>query len=610
MRLAYFSPLNPCRSGISDYSEALLPHLGRLAEIELFVEDYKLENLDIRKLFPVRHWLEFEAAHAARPYDAILYHMGNNAHHVYIRDMALRFPGVMMLHEFNLHYLTADSTVLRNDWDAYLRELEREGGAEALAHAVRARGGDGTILEFERYAMNRSVIAASQGVIVHSHFVEGLIRNDGHTMPVQVIPHGVSATAVDANPARYRLHLNGEPLFGVFGFLKHYKRITSVIQAFSRLARHRPQAHLILVGEEHPHYPLRPLIRDLGQEERISILGHVPLGEFLEYMAACDVCLNLRYPTAGETSGSLLREMALGRPVITSDIGAFSELPDDTCIKIPAGREALLDEPEWLFEYMNALLNHPALARALGQNAANYTARECSWEKVAAQYVDFLTRMGPPPATTQKAVAPGPPSAAQTAPAAPPRAPRETMKECILAFSKHHKEGHQYAQTHMRRFLKTLELMPRGGQGKSILEMGCYMQMTPVLKLFLGYEDVRGCYYGPAGESKFQTVAAPDGREFSCHVDLFDAEKDLYPYPDARFDTVLCCELLEHLYFDPMFMMSEINRIIKPGGHLMLTTPNITNLNALHALLRQFHPGFFHNYVRPNADGSFDSTLR
>src|ERR1017187_1962272 len=114
MRLAYFSPLNPRRSGISDYSEALLPYLGRLAEIELFVEDYKLENLEIRKLFPARHWVEFETAHAARPYDAVLYQMGNNAHHVYIRDLALRIPGVMVLHEFNLHYLEADATVLRN----------------------------------------------------------------------------------------------------------------------------------------------------------------------------------------------------------------------------------------------------------------------------------------------------------------------------------------------------------------------------------------------------------------------------------------------------------------------------------------------------------------
>jgi glycosyltransferase involved in cell wall biosynthesis/SAM-dependent methyltransferase len=592
MKLAYFSPLNPRRSGISDYSEALLPHLARLADVEVFVEDYRPENHEIEKLFPVRPWQEFEADHAEGRFDAVLYHMGNNPYHVYVRDLALRIPGVIVLHEFNMHYLAADATVLRNDWDTYMRELERDGGEEALAHARRAQRGEIT-LEFDRFPMNRSIIEASRGLIVHSHFVEQQVRKEGHTLPIAVIAHGVAAPSVDPAAARQRLELDGQPLFGAFGFLKHYKRIGSIIQAFARLARYRPEARLILVGEEHPHYPLRPLIRDLGQEERIRILGHVPLNEFVEYMAACDVCLNLRYPTAGESSGSLLREMALARPVIVSDIGAFSELPSDTCIKIPAGPEASLGEPEWLFEYMNTLVNRPDLARALGQNASAFVARECAWDKCAERYVEFLSSFTKPAApaihsTPQNKLHP------------------ESVAECVLSFSKQSPEGENYARTHMRRFVHTLGLTPPGGAGKSVLEMGCYMQMTPVLKLFLHYEEVRGCYFGPAGNSNYKTVHSTDGREFSCHVDLFDAEKDRYPYEDGTFDTVLCCELLEHLFNDPMHMMGELNRILKPGGHLVLTTPNITNLRALHAVLLAWHPGFFHTYVKPNPDGSFD----
>ena len=592
MKLAYFSPLNPRRSGISDYSEALLPHLGKHAEIDIFVEDYRPENQEIAHLFPVRPWQEFERRH----YDAVLYQMGNNPYHVYIRDLALRIPGVMVLHEFNLHYLAADATVLRNDWDNYLAELERDGGSDALAHARRAQTGEVT-LEFERYAMNRTLLEAAQGVIVHSHYVEGLVRADGHALPVEVIPHGVGPATADRAAGRRRLQIEREPLFGAFGFLKHYKRIQSVIQAFTRLARDRPEARLILVGEEHPHYPLRPLIRDLGQEERIRILGHVPLNEFTECMAACDVCLSLRYPTAGETSGSLLREMALARPVIVSDIGAFSEMPSDTCIKIPAGLDAA--EPEWLFEYMTTLLNRPDLARALGRSAAAYVQRECSWERVAERYAGFLRRFAG--SAPKRRVPEGAVSQAE------PQSPTEAIGDCILAFSKHSPEGENYARTHLRRLVHTLEMTPRGGPGKSVLEMGCYMQMTPALRLFLDYQEVRGCYFGPAGHSDWKTVQAPDGRQFSCYVDLFDAEKDAYPYPTETFDTVLCCELLEHLYFDPMHLMSEINRILKPGGHLLLTTPNITSVRALHALLHGHHPGFYTAYVKPAADGTAEA---
>jgi glycosyltransferase involved in cell wall biosynthesis/SAM-dependent methyltransferase len=592
MKLAYFSPLNPRRSGISDYSEALLPYLGKRADIDIFVEDYRPENQEIAQLFPVRQWQEFECSQ----YDAVLYQMGNNPYHVYIRDLALRVPGVMVLHEFNLHYLAADSTVLRNDWDTYLRELESEGGSDAVAHANRARTGEVT-LEFDRFAMNRSLIEASQGLIVHSHYVERLVQEAGHNARIAVIPHGVARPTADRDAARRRLELNGQPLFGAFGFLKHYKRIKSIIQAFARLTRYRPEARLILVGEEHPHYPLRPLIRDLGQEERIRILGHVPLDEFVEYMAACDVCLNLRYPTAGETSGSLLREMALARPVIVSDIGAFSELPEDTCIKVPAGPESSVSEPEWLFEYMNALVNRPDLAQSMGANAASYVARECSWETVAERYMEFLRSfMQLRPDTV----------AAVKGEAAPGHASNsDRIAQCILDASKAAPHSENYARTHLRRFVKTLELTPRGGPGKSILEMGCYMQMTPALRLFLDYEDVRGCYFGPIGRSDWKTVQLPGG-EFGCFVDLFDAEKDIYPYPDASFDTVLCCELLEHLFNDPMHMMSELNRILKPGGHLVLTTPNITSYYSLHAVLLAWHPGFFHTYVKPNPDGSFD----
>jgi len=56
-----------------------------------------------------------------------------------------------------------------------------------------------------------------------------------------------------------------------------------------------------------------------------------------------------------------------------------------------------------------------------------------------------------------------------------------------------------------------------------------------------------------------------DGEAFECTIELFDAERDPFPYPSEYFATVLCCELIEHLTVDPMHMMSEINRILRPG---------------------------------------------
>jgi SAM-dependent methyltransferase len=94
-----------------------------------------------------------------------------------------------------------------------------------------------------------------------------------------------------------------------------------------------------------------------------------------------------------------------------------------------------------------------------------------------------------------------------------------------------------------------------------------------------------------------------NGETFECDVDHFDAERDVYPYADASYDTVLCCELIEHLVADPMHRMAEVNRILKPGGHFVLTTPNLGSLRAISGILQGYHPSFFSSYVRPRKEG-------
>jgi len=163
-------------------------------------------------------------------------------------------------------------------------------------------------------------------------------------------------------------------------------------------------------------------------------------------------------------------------------------------------------------------------------------------------------------------------------------------------------EGREYFEAHRTRLEKTLEFIPPGGPCDRVLEMGAYLQITPALRTQLGYGEVRGCYYGPQGRVDHRIVTSDRGESFDCYIDQFDAETDPFPYPDAHYTTVLCCELIEHLAGDPMHMMAEINRILKPGGHLVLTTPNVVSLRAISAVLQGYHPGFFTAYVRPPDD--------
>ena len=121
----------------------------------------------------------------------------------------------------------------------------------------------------------------------------------------------------------------------------------------------------------------------------------------------------------------------------------------------------------------------------------------------------------------------------------------------------------------------------------------------PALRTKLGYGEVRGCYYGKLGRTDHREVTSAEARRSSARSTTSTPRRIPFLMRTNYFSTVLCCELLEHLFEDPMHLMSEINRILKPGGHLVLTTPNMASMRAIAAILQGYHPGFFHAYIRP-----------
>jgi glycosyltransferase involved in cell wall biosynthesis/SAM-dependent methyltransferase len=580
MRVALFTPLPPARSGIADYSEALAAPLGRRVELEVFSR-------------------AGEAFDPAR-FDIVLYQIGNNGWHDFVYETALRHPGVAVLHESNLHHLITELTIKRGDWDGYVRECEYAGGEAARAFAERVRkleiGPD-----YEGLPMTRRLLESSRGVVVHSRFMEQEVRAAGFAGPVAVIPHGAWIPEGDRNQYRHRLGLDEiTPLIGIFGFLKPYKRIAESLRAFRRLLRVVPNARMILVGEPHPELPLEGMIRTMGLSASVRILGFTPIDEFVGYLAACDIVLNLRYPTVGESSGTLLRALGLGKPVLVTDIGSFQEFPEDACLRVPPDAA----EEDLIFEYLNLLASRPDVRREIGDRARRYVEQECSWEHVASLYAGFLdavvqgTEWSPKPREI-----PTPDRDRERADGPPVQVPDAPYLESWAI----NDDSRQYLATHQTRLVKTLEMTPPGGPCDRVLEMGAYLQITPALKTRLGYGEVRGCYYGPPGRVDHKAIESEEGERFECAIDHFDAEKDGFPYPDEYFSTVLCGELIEHLFEDPMHMMAEVNRILKPGGHLVLTTPNVSAMRGISAILQGYHPGFFHAYIKPAPSGEVDA---
>jgi glycosyltransferase involved in cell wall biosynthesis len=362
MKVAYFSPMPPGRSGIADYSALLVPALAeRVGELVVARPGRRAPKADV-----------------------CLYHVGNDPDsHAWIVDELVRRPGVVVLHEFVLHHLIAGMTIGRGNGRGYLDAMERELG---VAGRLLGLGVLDNLLPLlwetqpDRFPLAGTVLdLAGPGLIVHSRFVEQKVRDAGYAGQLWRIPHPAWPDQ-RIEPA----DIDGAPLIGCFGHQNMNKRIPQLLEAFTLLRKARPGARLLLVGVAAERFDLDRRLERLGiGGEALVREGYVSEQRLSSLMAACDVLVNLRFPTMGETSGSVIRGLALGKAMLVSDVGWFSELPDGVVLKIP------VDEFE-VPTIAAALELASEHGRELGEAAHDYVRREHDLARVADAYTAAL----------------------------------------------------------------------------------------------------------------------------------------------------------------------------------------------------------------------------
>jgi glycosyltransferase involved in cell wall biosynthesis len=388
-RIAYLSPLNPAPSGISDYSEELLPYLAQYAKITLYADDgLKPSNADLLRHMELRPIGRLERDQRRRPYDAILYHMGNSPAHAAIWDALQRVPGVVVLHEFVLHhFMLGYAATVRRDVEAYRAASARRYGAEGQRVADLMLRGRFTDAAFD-LPFCEAVLDVAEGLIVHSRYVHDRAAALRPGLPAAQVPMGVPLPPpIDRTAARARRGLPADaPVLASFGHINPYKRLDAVFRALRLLRASYPGLRYLLVGSISPNYDVRAAVDRAGLAETVTTTGYVDRAAFEDYVAAADICLNLRHPTAGETSASLLRLLGAGRPTLVTSSGSFAELPPGVAAQVDADAS----EGDLILAYCRRLLDQPDLAAALGANARAYVAREHSLDGAAAGYIRFL----------------------------------------------------------------------------------------------------------------------------------------------------------------------------------------------------------------------------
>lgn len=354
MRINWFSPLPPARSGIAEYSACLLPVLARRTEVVAWTDQpgpvEVPPGVEVVRYGADVDWATFHRA------DLTCYHLGNHpGFHGAMWELSRRAPGLVVLHDARLQHLLFGFQARGGDQAAtYQREMRRHYGAEAVADAFRAARGELAIEALAlRYPLAEWAIDGAFAAVVHAHEAFELARR-GAGCPVALLP-----LAFEAGPPA---DLPRDPRrIVVFGNGGANRLLEPFLEAFAAFDR-RAELRVAVVGELADPAGFDGRRRALGLGGLVERPGRLDDAALARALATAGLVVNLRHPTMGEASYSQLRAWAAGAPTLVADAGWYGELPADAAAKVRPDHLAAD-----LHRHFAALLDAPDAVLALGR---------------------------------------------------------------------------------------------------------------------------------------------------------------------------------------------------------------------------------------------------
>ncbi len=605
--IAVVSVVPPADTGIANFTvrafasgatpvDVFFPHdsaaeylavANRLGGPDAVINFFSLEALDVGL--------------ASRDYAAVVWVLGNSDHHIetakllrLTRHLPASVPSYIEIHDPVLLNLTARIAIAeRTDISGLIQQSSGVdlGGVDW----DRARRGDHREL-LERGATGIPALLNDvrfEGLILHSRAARDMVLRDwGGLDPARahVLFHPVFEPFEDDA----RQHSGNAIRIGTFGVPAASKQTETVIEAFKLIRKSQPAATLLIAG-----FGAHAYSRACIPEEVPGLLieDSPPTDRLLELMRGVDVAVQLRAVNTGESSGIIPQLLALNRVTIASSVGAFADYGDPV-------------------RYVRVGVNAEDLARAILEEAKDPARRAAHrkayveahsplrFMKSLTEIVGCEVRAVASPSGAREALAlPGATDAGADVPFSALRDDRDPVPRTWPLFERLMQEtgasADPYIENHLRRYRHTLAALESispesGGVG---LEVGTSWLFALTMRAGLGFERVDVTDFRPS-EDRTSVPVDLSYPSFRGRFDAFNVnlESNRLPAEPEQYDVLLCCEVLEHMDVDPMFMLAELNRVARPGGRLLLTTPNVTSSRNVAKMLQGFAPHFYMQY--------------
>ena len=394
-KIAFFTPLPPLESGISDYSVDILNNLSRYFDIDVYIDDNYTATCSLNENIRVYNHKYFKK-NSSKYFD-ILYQVGNSLFHTYMYSYIKKYKGTVVLHDYNMHSVAQAEALhkQKNNMKLYRDYLLEDFSEDVVKFFLDDLKNGSSQLKTSEMELNGFITNYAAKIIVHSDEArEKLLRKNIATNVRTIRSYATIMPLQDAIITKEKYgYLIDDIIISSFGHIHETKRVIPILNAFNRLCRKYENVRYLFVGKLDLQMVdiFQQYIEANALEGRVTVTGYVDLAAFEDYIDLSDICLNLRYPYNGETSGSLMRILSKGKCVIVNNIGSFREIPDDCCLKIPDAKELTnAIEIDVIYDAMETLVANEEYRRKLSESARRYAEEELDINVIAKQYYDYI----------------------------------------------------------------------------------------------------------------------------------------------------------------------------------------------------------------------------